>query len=56
MGQNIYAAPRRAMFLGRSLEWYREGEPVGLFASIIGAIVLLALFNAWWWPAVRYRC
>jgi uncharacterized membrane protein YeaQ/YmgE (transglycosylase-associated protein family) len=32
-------------FLGRGLGWYREGEPVGLFASIIGAIVLLALYR-----------
>jgi uncharacterized membrane protein YeaQ/YmgE (transglycosylase-associated protein family) len=34
-----------AGFLGRGLGWYREGEPVGLFASIIGAIVLLALYR-----------
>ena len=34
-----------AGFLGRSLGWYREGEPVGLFASIIGAIVLLAVYR-----------
>ena len=34
-----------AGFLGRSLGWYREGEPVGLFASIIGAIVLLGLYR-----------
>jgi len=32
-------------FLGRSLGWYREGDPVGLFASIIGAIVLLGLYR-----------
>ena len=34
-----------AGFLGRGLGWYREGEPVGLFASIIGAVVLLALYR-----------
>jgi uncharacterized membrane protein YeaQ/YmgE (transglycosylase-associated protein family) len=27
------------------LGWYREGEPVGLFASIIGAIILLGLYR-----------
>jgi uncharacterized membrane protein YeaQ/YmgE (transglycosylase-associated protein family) len=34
-----------AGFLGRGLGWYREGEPVGVFASIIAAIVLLALYR-----------
>lgn len=34
-----------AGFLGRALGWYREGEPVGLFASIIGAVVLLGLYR-----------
>lgn len=34
-----------AGFLGRALGWYREGEPVGLFASIIGAVILLALYR-----------
>jgi uncharacterized membrane protein YeaQ/YmgE (transglycosylase-associated protein family) len=34
-----------AGFLGRGLGWYREGEPVGLFASIIGAVVLLGLYR-----------
>ena len=33
-----------AGFLGRTLGWYREGEPVGLFASV-GAIVLLGLYR-----------
>ncbi len=30
-----------ARFLGRSLHWYRDGEPAGFIASVIGAIVLL---------------
>jgi uncharacterized membrane protein YeaQ/YmgE (transglycosylase-associated protein family) len=34
-----------AGFLGRSAGWYREGEPAGFIASIIGAIVLLALYR-----------
>ena len=34
-----------AGFLGRGLGWYREGEAVGLFASIIGAMVLLGLYR-----------
>ena len=34
-----------AGFLGRGLGWYREGEPVGLLASIVGAIVLLGLYR-----------
>jgi uncharacterized membrane protein YeaQ/YmgE (transglycosylase-associated protein family) len=34
-----------AGFLGRTLGWYREGELVGLLASIIGAIVLLGLYR-----------
>lgn len=34
-----------AGFLGRTLGWYREGDPVGLFASIIGAVILLALYR-----------
>ena len=34
-----------AGFLGRSLGWYREGEPVGWFASIIGAVIVLGLYR-----------
>jgi uncharacterized membrane protein YeaQ/YmgE (transglycosylase-associated protein family) len=34
-----------AGFLGRSLGWYREGEPVGFIASLVGAILLLALYR-----------
>jgi uncharacterized membrane protein YeaQ/YmgE (transglycosylase-associated protein family) len=34
-----------AGFLGRGLGWYREGEPVGWFASIIGAVILLGLYR-----------
>ena len=34
-----------AGFLGRGMGWYQEGQPVGLFASIIGAILLLAVYR-----------
>ena len=33
-------------FLGRSLGFYREGEPAGLLMSVVGAIVLLAIYRA----------
>jgi len=35
-----------AGFLGRSLGWYTEGAPVGFVASVIGAILLLAIYRA----------
>jgi len=34
-----------AGFLGRGLGWYREGEPVGLIASVVGAVILLGLYR-----------
>ncbi|WP_050024681.1 GlsB/YeaQ/YmgE family stress response membrane protein [Verrucomicrobium sp. BvORR034] len=34
-----------AGFLGRTLGWYNEGEPVGFIASVVGAILLLALYR-----------
>lgn len=34
-----------AGFLGRSLGWYAEGEPVGFIASVIGAILVLSIFR-----------
>lgn len=35
-----------AGFLGRALGWYYEGESAGLIASIIGAVLLLAIYRA----------
>ena len=32
--------------LGRSVGWYTAGQPAGFIASIIGAILLLALYRA----------
>ena len=34
-----------AHFLGRGLGWYADGEPAGFIASVIGAIILLALYR-----------
>ncbi|MDB6076058.1 MAG: Transglycosylase-associated protein [Verrucomicrobiaceae bacterium] len=34
-----------AGFLGRSLGWYHDGEPVGFIASVVGSIILLALYR-----------
>ena len=35
-----------AGFLGRSIGWYGDGEPVGFIASILGAILLLFVYRA----------
>ena len=35
-----------AGFLGRSVGWYGDGEPVGFLASILGAILLLFVYCA----------
>jgi len=35
-----------AHFLGANLGWYREGEPAGFVASVIGAVILLAIYRA----------
>ncbi|HEX7862944.1 MAG TPA: GlsB/YeaQ/YmgE family stress response membrane protein [Verrucomicrobiae bacterium] len=34
-----------AHFIGRSMGWYAEGEPAGFIASVVGAIVLLAIYR-----------
>ena len=34
-----------AGFLGRALGWYGEGEPVGMIASVVGAILLLLAYR-----------
>ena len=36
-----------AYFVGSSLGWYGQGEPAGLIASVIGAIILLAAYRAY---------
>jgi uncharacterized membrane protein YeaQ/YmgE (transglycosylase-associated protein family) len=32
-------------FLGRSVGWYREGEPAGFVMAVVGAVVLLVLYR-----------
>jgi len=34
-----------AKFIGEALGWYKEGDPVGFMASVIGAIVLLFIYG-----------
>jgi uncharacterized membrane protein YeaQ/YmgE (transglycosylase-associated protein family) len=34
-----------AGYLGRAMGWYQEGQPVGFLASVLGAIILLALYR-----------
>ena len=34
-----------AGFLGRQLGWYREGEPAGFIASVVGAIIVLLIYR-----------
>lgn len=34
-----------ATYLGLAVGWYEQGEAAGWIASVIGAMVLLALFN-----------
>ena len=34
-----------AYFLGRSMGWDTEGQPAGFIASVIGAIILLAVYR-----------
>ena len=34
-----------AGFLGRSLGWYQDGQPVGFLASVVGAIIILVLYR-----------
>lgn len=31
--------------IGRQLGWYRENDPVGFIASVIGAIILLLIYR-----------
>lgn len=35
-----------AGLIGRSVGWYESGEPAGFIASIVGAIILLAIYRA----------
>jgi uncharacterized membrane protein YeaQ/YmgE (transglycosylase-associated protein family) len=35
-----------AGFIGRAAGWYAEGQPAGFIASILGAVILLAVYRA----------
>lgn len=32
-------------YLGQAMGYYKEGEPAGFFMSLLGAIILLAIYN-----------
>lgn len=34
-----------AHFIGRGLGWYGDGDPAGFLASVVGAILLLAVYR-----------
>jgi len=34
-----------AGLIGRAVGWYREGEPVGFIASVVGAVIILAIYR-----------
>ena len=34
-----------AKFIGQAVGWYHEGESAGFIASVIGAIIILALYR-----------
>ena len=36
-----------AGYVGRALGWYQQGQSAGFITSVIGAIVLLALYRLW---------
>ncbi|WP_072281877.1 GlsB/YeaQ/YmgE family stress response membrane protein [Rappaport israeli] len=35
-----------AGYLGQMLGWYRQGQAAGFIMSIVGAIIILAVYNA----------
>lgn len=35
-----------ATWIGRTLGWYREGQSAGFIMSVVGALILLALYRA----------
>ena len=35
-----------ASFIGDSLGWYEQGEAAGFVASVVGAVILLAIYRA----------
>jgi uncharacterized membrane protein YeaQ/YmgE (transglycosylase-associated protein family) len=35
-----------ATWLGRAIGWYREGQSAGFIMSLVGAVLLLAIYHA----------
>ncbi|HXH30852.1 MAG TPA: GlsB/YeaQ/YmgE family stress response membrane protein [Bacteriovoracaceae bacterium] len=35
-----------AHFIGAQAGWYREGEPAGFIAGVVGAVILLVIYRA----------
>ena len=35
-----------ATWLGRAIGWYQEGESAGFIMSLVGAVLLLAIYHA----------
>jgi len=35
-----------AEFIGRTIGWYRQGEPASFIASVLGAILILMLYRS----------
>jgi uncharacterized membrane protein YeaQ/YmgE (transglycosylase-associated protein family) len=35
-----------ATYAGQAIGWYQAGQPAGFIGSIVGAIILLAIYNA----------
>lgn len=44
-----------AGYAGTALGWYRQGQAAGWIASVVGAVVLLTLYNALKNPSNRNR-
>ena len=42
-----------AKYLGQAMGWYGTGEPAGFIASVVGAIILLALYRVFVGRRVR---
>ncbi len=34
-----------AGYLGQAIGWYKVGDPVGFFASVVGAMILLLIYR-----------
>jgi uncharacterized membrane protein YeaQ/YmgE (transglycosylase-associated protein family) len=41
--------------LGRTVGWYREGDPVGFMMAVIGAVALLVAYRLVWKPTSPHR-